>query len=218
MRRLLMTTAACASKSGAGVSPRSGECCSGNVKPRRKRNCGRVEAVADHHPCNSLLRMRLRRRRCIRRRRRPKSGFVLEGERPRMRNAATFPSLTVMSSFVTSATRRSRSDPAAVSTALPTRVLPISGWCFQPVARVIRQAGWTGTVLNEMRGETGGSLCFVGAVDAGGAGGLSYPGEAGAAQGDLGAAAGGGGAVGGVRVLPLGLHNEQQSQKGMPPR
>src|SRR5262245_20873814 len=36
----------------------------------------------------------------------------------RVRNAATLPSSTFMSICVTSATRRSRSDPAAVSTAL----------------------------------------------------------------------------------------------------
>ena len=35
-----------------------------------------------------------------------------------MRNAATFPFSSFMSIFVTSATRRSRSEPAAVSTAL----------------------------------------------------------------------------------------------------
>ena len=41
----------------------------------------------------------------------------LKESETRVRNAATFPSSTFISSFVTSATRRSRSDPAAVSTA-----------------------------------------------------------------------------------------------------
>ena len=45
------------------------------------------------------------------------ASYLKESE-TRVRNAATFPSLTVMSGFVTSATRRSRSEPAAVSTAL----------------------------------------------------------------------------------------------------
>jgi len=44
------------------------------------------------------------------------ASYLKESE-TRVRNAATFPSLTVMSIFVTSATRRSRNEPAAVSTA-----------------------------------------------------------------------------------------------------
>src|SRR4051794_22838362 len=43
--------------------------------------------------------------------------YLKESE-TRVRNAATFPFSTFMSIFVTSATRRSRSEPAAVSTAL----------------------------------------------------------------------------------------------------
>jgi len=41
----------------------------------------------------------------------------LKESETRVRNAATLPSSTFMSIFVTSATRRSRSEPAAVSTA-----------------------------------------------------------------------------------------------------
>src|SRR6516164_7570585 len=48
---------------------------------------------------------------------RPQASYLKESA-TRVRNAATFPFSTFMSILVTSATRRSRNEPAAVSTAL----------------------------------------------------------------------------------------------------
>ena len=71
---------------------------------------------ADRRPWRRLTRHRARARaphaRVV-----GQASYLKERE-TRVRNAATFPSSTFMSSLVTSATRRSRSEPAAVSTAI----------------------------------------------------------------------------------------------------